>query len=100
MGSTQIEELGVLETPIVLTNTLSTFAAADAVVAWSLMQPGNEEVRSLNPVVGECNDGYLNDIRGQHIRAADVLEAIRSAALPGVEGWYRYLIAQTSAETG
>lgn len=79
VGSTQIDELGVLETPIVLTNTLSTFAAADAVVAWSLRQPGNEDVRSVNPVVGECNDGYLNDIRGQHVRAADVLEAIRNA---------------------
>jgi len=79
VGSTQIVELGVLETPIVLTNTLSTFAAADALVAWTLAQQGNEDVRSVNPVVGECNDGYLNDIRGQHLRAGDVQQAIRDA---------------------
>jgi len=85
VGSTQVEELGVLETPIVLTNTLSTFAAADVVVAWSLKQTGNEDVRSVNPVVGECNDGYLNDIRGQHVQAEDVLQAIGSAR-PGAVG--------------
>ena len=85
VGSTQVEELGVLETPIILTNTLSTFAAADAVVAWSLKQSGNEDVRSVNPVVGECNDGFLNDIRGQHVRAADVLQAIADAQ-PGPVG--------------
>lgn len=79
VGATQIQELGVLETPIVLTNTLSTFAAADAVVAWSLRQQGNENVQSVNPVVGECNDGYLNDIRGQHVRADDVLQALNDA---------------------
>jgi D-aminopeptidase len=90
VGSTQIQELGVIETPIVLTNTLSTFAAADALVAWSLKQPGNEGVRSVNPVVGECNDGYLNDIRGQHVRAADVHQALadakEGAALEGCVG--------------
>jgi D-aminopeptidase len=85
VGSTQINELGVLETPIVLTNTLSTFAAADGVVRWSLAQKGNEEVRSVNPVVGECNDGYLNDIRGQHVTAADVIQAIESARPGPVE---------------
>jgi D-aminopeptidase len=79
VGATQIQELGVLETPILLTNTLSTFAAADAVVAWSLRQQGNESVQSVNPVVGECNDGYLNDIRGQHVRADDVLQALSDA---------------------
>ena len=79
VGSTQIQELGVLETPIILTNTLSTFAAADALVAWSLRQKGNEAVQSVNPVVGECNDGYLNDIRGQHVRADDVLQALSDA---------------------
>jgi D-aminopeptidase len=79
VGSTQIQELGVLETPVILTNTLSAFAAADAIVAWSLQQKGNEEIRSVNPVVGECNDGYLNDIRGQHVRAADVIQAISDA---------------------
>ena len=85
VGATQIQELGVLETPIVLTNTLSTFAAADALVAWSLQQKGNEDVRSVNPVVGECNDGYLNDIRGQHVRASDVVQAINEAK-PGAVG--------------
>jgi D-aminopeptidase len=79
VGSTQIQELGVLETPIVLTNTLSTFAAADALVAWTLRQQGNETVHSVNPIVGECNDGYLNDIRGQHVKADDVLQALESA---------------------
>lgn len=79
VGSTQIQELGVLETPVVLTNTLSTFTAADALVAWTLRQPGNESVQSVNPVVGECNDGYLNDIRGQHVRADDVLHAVKDA---------------------
>jgi D-aminopeptidase len=79
VGSTQIQELGVLEAPIILTNTLSTFAAADALVAWTLRQPGNETVQSVNPVVGECNDSYLNDIRGQHVRAADVVQALSEA---------------------
>lgn len=85
VGSTQINELGVLETPIVLTNTLSTFAAADALVAWTLAQKGNEDVRSVNPIVGECNDGYLNDIRGQHVRATDVTQAIQAAKTGPVE---------------
>lgn len=85
VGSTQITELGVLETPILLTNTLSTFAAADALVAWTLTQKGNEDVRSVNPVVGECNDSYLNDIRGQHVRATDVTQAINAAKTGPVE---------------
>ncbi len=79
VGTTQIDELGVIETPIVLTNTLSTFAAADALVGWTLDQPGCESVRSVNPVVGECNDGYLNDIRQRRVRAEDVVAAIRDA---------------------
>jgi len=79
VGSTQIEELGVLETPIVLTNTLSTFAAADGLVGWTLAQPGNETVRSVNPVVGECNDGFLNDIRVRVVTAAHVEQALRTA---------------------
>ena len=79
VGATQIGELGVLESPIILTNTLSTFAAADAVVGWTLAQPGCQAVRSVNPLVGECNDGYLNDIRGRHVDAEDVTAAIRSA---------------------
>jgi D-aminopeptidase len=79
VGATQIQELGMLETPILLTNTLSTFAAADALVAWSLRQKGNEKVQSVNAVVGECNDGYLNDIRGQHVYADHVLQVLADA---------------------
>jgi D-aminopeptidase len=79
VGSTQVEELGVLETPIVLTNTLSTFAAADGLVGWSLAQPGCETVRSVNPVVGECNDGFLNDIRRRVVDASHVRTAIDKA---------------------
>ncbi|MCP4782377.1 MAG: serine hydrolase [Fuerstiella sp.] len=87
VGSTQIEELGVLETPIVLTNTLSTFAAADALAGWVLEQPGCENVRSVNPVVGECNDGFLNDIRQRRISGADVVAALQNAhGGPVVEG--------------
>ncbi len=79
VGVTQVRELGLLESPIVLTNTLSTFMAADAVVAHTLKQSGNEKVRSINPVVGECNDGYLNDIRAQRVTGADVVKAISEA---------------------
>jgi D-aminopeptidase len=78
-GSTQVEELGTLETPVVLTNTLSVGTAMEAVVAYTLGLPGNEEVRSVNAVVGETNDGGLNDIRGQHVKREHVLEAIRKA---------------------
>jgi len=79
VGSTQIMELGQLETPIALTNTLSTFAVADALVSYVLEHPDNANVRSVNPVVGECNDGYLNDIRGRHVHAQHVFQALRSA---------------------
>lgn len=79
MGSTQIEELGEIETPIVLTNTLSVPAAADGVIAWTLAQPGNEEVRSVNAVVGETNDGYLNAIRQRVVRPEHAVAAIESA---------------------
>jgi D-aminopeptidase len=79
VGSTQVEELGTLETPVILTNTLSTFAAADVLVAYTLSLEGNEDVRSVNPVVGETNDGYLNDIRAQRVRREDVLAAITAA---------------------
>lgn len=85
IGSTQVEELGTLETPIVLTNTLSSFTAAEGVVAYTLQQPGNEDVRSVNPLVGECNDGRLNDIRALHVRREHVLEAITSAESGEVE---------------
>jgi D-aminopeptidase len=78
-GSTQVEELGTNETPIVLTNTLSVGAAMDAVVRYTLAQPGNEQVRSVNAVVGETNDGGLNDIRGLHVTADHVIDAIRGA---------------------
>jgi D-aminopeptidase len=81
-GSTQVEELGTIETPIVLTNTLSVGAAVDAVVRYTLDLAGNEQVRSVNAVVGETNDGGLNDIRGQHVTREHVIAAIRSAA-PG-----------------
>lgn len=87
VGTTQVEELGVIETPILITNTLSTFAAADALVGWTLERPGCESVRSVNPVVGECNDGFLNDIRARRLRREDVIAALRNAhAGPVTEG--------------
>ena len=79
-GSTQVNELGELESPIVLTCTLCVPRAADAVLTYLLGLPGNEDVRSANPVVGETNDGFLNDIRARSITEADVLSAIRGAA--------------------
>jgi D-aminopeptidase len=84
-GITQVRELGNLETPIVLTNTLSVAAAMEAVVTHTLMQAGNEEVRSVNAVVGETNDGTLNDIRAMYIRPEHVLSAIRNATTGPVE---------------
>jgi D-aminopeptidase len=78
-GSTQVNELGELESPIVLTCTLCVPRAADAVLTYLLGLSGNEEVRSANAVVGETNDGYLNDIRARPITEQDVLTAIRSA---------------------
>ena len=86
-GSTQVVELGTIETPIVLTNTLSVWDAARAVVTYTLDLPGNENVRSVNPLVGETNDGFLNNIRGLHVQESHVLEAIRGAASgPVAEG--------------
>ncbi|MGZ8876544.1 MAG: DmpA family aminopeptidase [Candidatus Aminicenantales bacterium] len=79
-GVTQVEELGTLETPIILTNTLSVPTAAGALIDWTLGLPGNEKVASVNPVVGETNDGWLNDIRGRHVMKAHILEAIRAAS--------------------
>jgi D-aminopeptidase len=84
-GSTQLNELGQLETPILLTNTLSVWDAAAAMVDWILALPGNENVRSVNPVVGETNDGYLNDIRGRHVKTEHVRRAIESAKDGAVE---------------
>ena len=78
-GSTQVAELGELETPVLLTNTLGVGRAADALVEWMLGLPGNEDVRSVNPVVGETNDGHLNDIRGRHVGREEVFAALRSA---------------------
>jgi len=78
-GSTQVEELGELETPVLLTCTLCVWRAADAMVGWLLEQPGMERVRSINPVVGETNDGFLNDIRNRPITPADVRHALESA---------------------
>ena len=78
-GSTQVDELGTIESPIVLTNTLSVGVAVDAVVRWTLAQPGNENVRSVNALVGETNDGGLNDIRGLHVTRDHVLSAIANA---------------------
>ncbi|MBC5775192.1 P1 family peptidase [Pontibacter sp. KCTC 32443] len=78
-GSTQVQELGNLETPILLTNTLGVGTALNAVVGYTLQQAGNEEVRSVNAVVGETNDGYLNDIRGRHVTENHVLESIKQA---------------------
>lgn len=85
IGYTQVEELGVLETPIVLTNTLSVWQAADALVEYMLALPGNEDVRSVNPLVGETNDGYLNDIRGRHVTSKHVLTALQQAKSGEVE---------------
>jgi D-aminopeptidase len=87
-GFLQVEELGNLETPIVLTNTLAVGTAIDAVVGWTLARPGNENVRSVNAVVGETNDGWaLNDIRARRVKQEDVVAAIESAkAGPVPEG--------------
>lgn len=78
-GVTQIRELGNIETPIVLTNTLSVAQGMEGVISYTLSQPGNETVRSVNAVVGETNDGFLNDIRGRHVKADDVVKAIVNA---------------------
>ncbi|WP_242917887.1 DmpA family aminopeptidase [Pontibacter liquoris] len=78
-GSTQVQELGNLETPIVLTNTLSVGTALEAVVTYVLDQEGNEKVQSVNAVVGETNDSYLNDIRSRPVTQKHVLAAIRQA---------------------
>jgi len=78
-GISQVQELGNLETPIILTNTLSVSMGIQATVKYTLGLDGNENVRSVNAVVGETNDGYLNDIRGMHVSEGDVIEAITSA---------------------
>ena len=84
-GSTQVEELGEIETPIALTSTLNVPRVAAALIDYMLALPGNEQVRSINPLVAETNDGYLNDIRGRHVGRAEVLQAIGNARNGPVE---------------
>jgi D-aminopeptidase len=84
-GSTQIQEMGTIETPVLLTNTMSVPQVADALAAYMLNLPGNEDVWSVNPVVGETNDGYLNDIRGRRVTPDDVVSAIKNAKSGPVE---------------
>ncbi len=84
-GSTQVNELGEIETPILLTSTLNVPRVADALMDWMLELPGNERVRSINPVVAETNDGELNDIRGRHVGRAEVFAALKSASDGPVE---------------
>ena len=85
VGSTQVNELGEIETPILLTSTLSVPRVADALIDYMLALPGNENVVSINPLVGETNDAYLNDIRGRHITREDVFAAIKNAKSGPVE---------------
>jgi D-aminopeptidase len=84
-GSTQVNELGEIETPILLTSTLAVPKTADFLIDYMLALPGNEQVRSVNPVVAETNDGGLNDIRGRHITRDDVFNAIKNAKTGAVE---------------
>jgi D-aminopeptidase len=84
-GSTQVNELGEIETPILLTSTLSVPRVADFLIDYMLALPGNEDVQSINPLVAETNDGYLNDIRGRHISRDDVFSAIKGAKGGAVE---------------
>lgn len=86
-GYSQVKELGNIETPIILTNTLSVPTASDALITYTLGLLGNEQVRSVNPIVGETNDGYLNDIRGRHLKQQHVIAAIKNAKTgPVAEG--------------
>ena len=86
-GVTQVQELGNIESPIILTNTLNVATGIDAVISYTLSQKGNENVQSVNAIVGETNDGYLNDIRGRHVKQADILQAIQNAKTgPVAEG--------------
>jgi D-aminopeptidase len=84
-GSTQVDELGTIETPVALTTTLSVGAAVEGLVRWTIDQPGNANVRSVNALVGETNDGGLNDIRGLHVRPDHVIAALRAAKGGAVE---------------
>ncbi len=84
-GVTQIMELGNIETPVILTNTMSVAAALDALITYTLSQPGNENVASVNGVVGETNDSGLNNIKARYVKPEDVLKAIESAKSGPVE---------------
>lgn len=84
-GSTQVNELGEIETPIMLTSTLNVSRVADAVIDYMLALPGNEGVQSINPLVGETNDGYLNDIRGRHVSRDLVFGTIKNARGGAIE---------------
>lgn len=85
LGFTQVQELGEIETPIALTNTLSIHTVANGISDYVLNQPGNENVRSVNPVIGETNDGWLNEIRGRNVEIEDVNAAIQNAKSGPVE---------------
>jgi len=99
-GSTQVEELGQIETPVVLTNTLGVSTAVGALVKYTINLDGNERVGSVNGVVGETNDGWLNDIRGFYVREEDVWQAIRTAASgPVGASWFRPISGVCSRST-
>ena len=85
VGVTQVDELGQIETPVLLTNTLNVWEVANGVVDYMISIPGNERVRSVNPVVGETNDGFLNDIRGRHVKREHAVLAIRKASTGPVD---------------
>ena len=78
-GSTQVNELGEIETPVMLTSTLNVPRVADATIDYMLALPGNEDVQSINSIVGETNDGYLNDIRGRYVGREEVFSAIKNS---------------------
>lgn len=85
VGSTQVNELGEIETPILLTSTLNVFRVADSLIDYMLSLDGNAQVRSVNPLVGETNDGVLNDIQGRHCGHNEVFAALQSAKFGAVE---------------
>ena len=78
-GYTQIQELGNIESPIILTNTMNVATGIEAIISHTISQKGNETIQSVNAVVGETNDGFLNDIRGRHVKTSDVIQAIQIA---------------------
>ena len=84
-GSTQVNELGEIETPIMLTNTLCVPRVADALIDYMLLMKGNEDVTSINPVVGETNDGFLNNIRNKNVGREEVFRALQKATIGPVE---------------